>query len=365
MSAKRLLRGVVVVGAVFALPTATAVTLVLSFDRLGSEPRPVADDLPGLGELVPVGAAEIRDQRPAELELTWVEGNPVRAPELAGLVTHVEVEPGNAIRSGTWLLEVSGVRRVGYVGARPFWRPVTATSSRAEINQLAELLVDMGYLAEGTDQFSGTVRRAVEQLEIDAGIAPTGEFDPSMGIWLGTEDPVVVHTIDVSVGQPFPSPGEPIFHRRPSLATAQVMPGDTGGSGALVNPVAGERVFVLDGEAFEFDTTLNGVAAEALPSLAEAIDPAQTTIAGTTQLAEELVAQTVPVSAVVVIDSGKACVLLSEPRSAPLDERVRRVDVVASDGGIAQLTPDLEPETHVVASLGPTLRDEVAHLCSS
>src|SRR4029078_13495792 len=53
---------------------------------------------------------------------TWAEGTPLRAPGWQGVVTGGAGEPGDAVRSGTVLMEVSGVPRMAVASQRPFYR---------------------------------------------------------------------------------------------------------------------------------------------------------------------------------------------------------------------------------------------------
>lgn len=347
-----------------AIPAVAAGLLVLAFGELQDEQGPVVDDLPLIDEAVPIGSADLRDSSPVDLSLKWEQGPPVPAPAITGLVTGVNIIPGQALRSGEWLLEVDGIQRVGYATERPLWQPVSRSSSEAEVRVLVDLLIEMGYELEPTDVYSSTVRRVVRQFHTDAGAPRTSTFDPSMAVWLGEALLQDVETVEIAVGEPMPGAGEPLLRGRSELLSAKVQVGDSGEGGTGTRAIAGERVFVVDGNEFAFDHDQRQVPSSDLAALSELIDPSVSSLSGLVQLASPLEVQTVPVSAVVVADSGSTCVVLASSNGDDPTAGLRNVTIVASDGGVAQIEPTLESSDRVLATMSEATRTEATNQCS-
>lgn len=140
-----------------------------------------------------------------------------------GVVTRVDVKPGDAVSTGSVLLAVDGVGRVAVASPAPFYRSLAVGDSGGDVLDLERALKAMGDFAGEPDRsFTKVTANAVDRLgkRLGAGDA-SGVFDPSWVVWLPGEN-LVAQSVGVAVNDPAPSQGSVVFSTAPSVSSVSL-----------------------------------------------------------------------------------------------------------------------------------------------
>ena len=277
-------------------------------------------------------ARTVTDERAVRLVPVVDKGPEVLAPRLEGIVTAVYVKPGDALADGMPILSVSGIDRLGFAAATPFYRPISSGTDGPDVESLHRLLVALGHLAampanaQTANSATGTAIRA---LAARIGTPATSTFDPAWVVWLPRAG-LVTATIAVRPGQPAPAPGSVII-TTPGKATAAKVAAQ--GQEPLTLAPGVEFVVVVAGKTLRIDSASLQVAAEDLPLIAPPEQTNQDGIPATIRRATPLQAMGVPSTAVMVNDSGALCVWLPEGATY----RAVTVTLAGARGGITNV----------------------------
>lgn len=279
----------------------------------------------------------VTDERAVRLVPAVEKGPEVLAPRLDGIVTAVYVKPGDRLADGKPVLSVSGVDRLGFAAAMPFYRPISSGAEGPDVESLHRLLVALRYLAAmPTDArianfATGTAVRALAE---DIGAPATSTFDPAWVVWLPRAD-LVVATVAVRPGQPAPAPGSVIITTPGKVTAARVA---AQGQEPLVLTPGVEYVAVGAGKTLRVDSATLQVLADDLALITPPEQASQEGIPATIRRATPLQAMGVPSTAVMVNDSGTLCVWLPEGTAY----RAATVTVAGARGGITNVASGLE-----------------------
>lgn len=168
---------------------------------------------------VPAGATEtdapvtvtVRATRPASLV----------APDLSGVVTAVDVGPGDILSQGDPVLEVDGRPVWAAATPKPFYRVIALGDDGEDVAELRKLLRDAGVDVAVSGAADEALRTAV-----GTWLGPQPDdvaFDPSGVIWMPNTG-LAVDAIAVTVGAPAPGPGTPVVMFAPVVESATVPP---------------------------------------------------------------------------------------------------------------------------------------------
>lgn len=256
---------------------------------------------------IPVETAPLMTEARLTLDLEWADAATVRSAGWSGLVTAVLVRPGDAVVTGTPIVEVNGVRRIAYSAERPLFEPVGRESSGASRATLTSLLASLGYISPDTAWGSAMIR-AIRAFAADIGVHAPGdltEFDPSWVVWIPAES--------VEVGGDLPQVGgsapDEVFSLPPALSRLQLSDGE-----ATPN---------LSAHAWQLTINDASIPVESFPLesqdqlavLAKAVGAGSpTTVDGVLSLLDPVYGWAVPSSSVLVGSDGSRCVVTVDKR---------------------------------------------------
>jgi len=200
------LRGAIwLIGAV-ALPLVALVLLLSlvddSIDALDAPPSAMS---------VPTETAPLDLSIEAVVVVEFGDEIMIRAPEnWNGLVTSVDVAPGQDVVSGSPVLNINGVRRLAIHSPAPFYRSLALRDKGPDVAMLQEVLRDLRVFEGESDGLYGSeTERAVNVLSKMLG-ADNKVFDPSWFVWLPAAS-VTVGRVDIQVGDSAPVSGAPLL----------------------------------------------------------------------------------------------------------------------------------------------------------
>ncbi len=109
---------------------------------------------------------------------TW-ELVPVGTNAAAGVVTSVEIEPGQVVEPGDVVYTVNLRPVVVAEGAVPSFRPLARKTEGPDVAQLQALLTDLGFYHDDVDgSFGRSTRTAVKEWQKALGVDDTGVVEP-------------------------------------------------------------------------------------------------------------------------------------------------------------------------------------------
>ncbi len=329
---------------VIIVATAAAVAVaILARDRQSpfGEAVPQGDTEPAFSV---AGMATDAGIQPVTVELEWSETSLIGVGVVEGRITHLP-DPQIFGRSDL-VVEVDNIPRFGLVADRPLWRELRWGDSGGDVVAVAELLRDMGYLADtfriDEDLQVGTgINRSVRQFEADHGWDQTGVFDPSYVIWLGAVPFGAEHAM-VSAGEVLQGE-EVLWVSEASLARARITSAD--GQDVSVDADDWQLTLISSTRSVRLGAGLS-VDQAALQSLGGEFQPEDKgvvrSIQGTLSRIEPRAVLTVPASAVVVSANGATCVLTE---TVPL-----AVEVLGSRSGSALLDATFDSATPILVN---------------
>ncbi len=290
-------------------------------------------------------ARTVTDERAVRLVPTIDKGPEVLAPRLEGIVTAVYVKPGDPLADGKPVLSVSGVDRLGFAAATPFYRPISSGAEGPDVESLHRLLVALKHMAAmpaDAQAATFTTGTAVRALAAQIGAPATSTFDPAWVVWLPRAD-LVAATVAVRTGQPAPAPGSVVITTPGKVTAARVA---AQGQEPLTLTPGVEYAVVVAGKALRVDSATLQVATDDLALIAppeQTSQPSQSNpassegIPATIRRATPLQAMGVPSTAVMVNDSGALCVWLPEGSAY----RAVTVTLAGARGGITNVASGL------------------------
>jgi len=245
--------------------------------------------------------------------LTWTPGPTLVAPNWTGLVTSVDVQVGDVVSSGTPVVRIDGVPRVGFASTSPFYRPLSTGMTGADVQMLRDGLSGLGIGNVGSGAvYDSTLQRAVKTFQaifLGAGGAKVdGAFDPAMVIFLPVPD-VTVATVHVQVGMTAPTQGQVIVDSASVLQAFQMTPADTSvGARGLPAQSDGYVLVVNRSQPVEVGEGFTLSDRASLDSVAQALPDHPDSLLGEVRLADARVFAAVPTTSIVTGGDGGLCV---------------------------------------------------------
>jgi len=276
----------------------------------------------------PVAAVTQRQFDDSQLVILQLATGPDRELQAPGngRITSFGCIAGGAIESGSTVLSINGVPAISLATHHPLWRDLRAGNSGADVRDLADELVRLGFLHKGVSKVDKTFLAAWTALEKATGISMKSQakvISMSSIVWLPADN-IPVASCDIEVGS-IVSTGQKIASLMPTLTGASLIK-------QPVNTSTMEYQLVIDQQSFTLDATgaitnsadLDRLAT--LPSVVSALgqDGSQQVLA-TYSLAQPVQVSVVPPSAVVVDATGNACVMG--------DGKPQRIEIVGSQLG--------------------------------
>ena len=192
--------------AVVVVLAAVAAGALLWADRQDTEAE-LAEPVPAVRSGQPTKVA-VQDSFSGTLTVQTGRSVQVKAPSWNGLITAVHLAPGDTLGDGTDVVSIDGIVRRAAVTEFPFHRALTSNDRGADVEQLHELLVRWGHLAEmpsSPDRFRYRTTVAVRSLAAElGGDSRTRFFDPSWLIWLPSGEEFVIARLGLAVGEAAP-----------------------------------------------------------------------------------------------------------------------------------------------------------------
>lgn len=198
-------RGAIWVAGALALPL-IALGLLLSLIDDSVD----ALDPPTPAVSMPVDVAPLELSIGAAVVVEFGDEVSIRAPEgWGGLVTSVNVVPGQVVASGTPILSINGVARLAIHTSAPFYRRLALRDKGSDVAMLQQALRGLGlFEGEADGSYGSETADAVHVLSAMLG-ANTKVFDPSWFVWLPTAR-VTAGRVEMLVGDIAPSGGTPV-----------------------------------------------------------------------------------------------------------------------------------------------------------
>ncbi len=175
--------------------------------------------------VVPVTSTQDTVQRPVQVRVELDPATASYSPVDGGLVTAVLVGPGASVSTGTRLVEVAGVVRVGAWSRRPFYRALEVGDRGWDVDQLRSLLGQLGRAVPRQPlghPYDTAMATAVRRWARSLGAGSDGSFDPSWVVWLPQPE-LVVASVQAHVGAPVPGPGQVLVSYRPIVRRATLV----------------------------------------------------------------------------------------------------------------------------------------------
>ncbi len=314
---------------------APPVVLVLAWKSTGGStieaPEPPVYSLETSARVVTVGATA---------SATWESPMVVRAPNWHGLVTGVLVAPGDVLEDGIPIARVDGVEVRHFTLESPLYGPPMCQGDTAQVTAVRSVLSAAGLSVGSTQRLSSKDVVAIRQYAVAIGVADGQHvtcFDPGW-VAISTEPVGTIVQVDLSVGMPAPTQGEPILTGRASLVGLSLV-GDTGATSIDAYLSADDSSTFASTELL-ISGRATGVGIrdlakpEALAELASLLDPTVTSTEIAVALSLSDSQYVVPATAVVAPLGPEACIF-------PASAETRSIPVIVVASSISGLVIDL------------------------
>lgn len=237
---ERLLAWLAVFGAIVwvAAPVAAAMVLVQAADK-----QQLVDQSRELW--VTADPAVSDSQRSLSVELLWQSSGTLRAPSWSGLVQSVNLAPGAETKDGTSVVVVDGIERRAFHTTAPLYRPLNVGDTGPDVSDVKRILSAYGSQSDG-DRFDYAALRATRAYAESAGVKDAravSSFDPAWIIYLESDTPLLLASVDLEVGTAAPAMGSEIASGVVALAKARLtQPGES--SAEVDDALESEPAFV-------------------------------------------------------------------------------------------------------------------------
>ncbi len=236
------------------------------------------------------------------LSTTWAPGRTVRTTLDGSVVTAVMTQPRTLLGCTAVAFEVDAVPVRALCGPRPFWRPITGTTTGPDVDELIAFLHQLRYLATTTPS-SSELTSAIRAWQRHDGHEVTGVVKPASLLWV--ESPVVPEAVPLSVGD-LAGTNVTVLTTSPAVTAARLSGPPPSGAGPHIVNIEGDAGTAPVGPRGVV-TDLSGLAA----GFAAAIRPdgtLPTQVPVVVRLATPVNVISVPGSSIVTGADGTTCV---------------------------------------------------------
>lgn len=307
------------------------------------EPAPGIPDVRDQAVFVTLGRADSSVLESVPVTLSWAPPAKLTYYGPSGVITSVDVGPGELLRNGQQLFSVASNPVRLFLSPAPLAAPVSAKSTSSDILSLNRFLDAVGLDVDpASTSWSRRTATAVKAYAKGAGWSTdASQFEPGWVVWASESTPFIVEGDLPAVGFPSPSAGDPVATGRQALLSAAARWSTSASSqGALeLHLKGGERVPLGD-DGF--------IAHDALAALAKSVESGAEETTLDAVLALPPSARTVPAGAVLASDSGNTCILATPEGGVPAAYEVR---VLGGSPGVTYVdVPPAIVEMRVVAN---------------
>lgn len=281
------------------IPLAAGAALVLT--SAGESPlESAADTAPLLGS---IEQAERRGDANVAIAVEYADAASP-ATQASGTITSLPLTDGATVATGTPVMQVNAQDVLAYTAESPLYRDIVRGQEGDDVRTAQRLLEAWGFNPGPIDGKAGwRTERAITAFNTAHGYGDKNPvFSLAALVWVGVA-PVTIDELSVRLGDQV-SPGTALFTTTAGLASVAVtetpgMPQDA----ALELQVAEVVVPYEAGTARVTDPEAVAAIADALGTVTEGV--------ATVRRAEPVIVATVPSSAVVTDESGRACLFAS------------------------------------------------------
>lgn len=161
------------------------------------------------------------------------------APAWAGVVTSVDVAPGDVITTGTSILSIDGVPRIAAHTAEPFYRAINEGATGSDVADLNTLLGQLGFAhGSGSKATAATVKGIGQLGKQLVGLENLTSFDPGWVVWIPNEQ-MQISEVKALTGGPAPASGTVVLEGRAPVVAAWLT-GESTSSAAQTSDGASE-----------------------------------------------------------------------------------------------------------------------------
>ncbi|VDG76419.1 Uncharacterised protein [Actinobaculum suis] len=208
-----------------------------SLDRVNTKPQPIA---------AMVTPARDTYTHPAQLTVEFADPPPVVSTAESGLITKVNIQPGEQLSPGDLVFRINGVGVMAYAGETVFYRALTRGDTGPDV---AGLQTALNQILDGpplaTDgKFGLRTETRVEKLQRALGVEePDGVFEPQYLLRIPS-NPYPVAENKIAEGREVPSVGESVLLGAWTISNAivQPAPGFQGPEGDYLFRVSGKEI---------------------------------------------------------------------------------------------------------------------------
>lgn len=255
---------------------------------------PLQSARPAQPLLASVERAERRDRLSATIRLVKAQAFPVIS-QSTGTVTSVSISPGTAVESGQTVLTVDGRAVVAYVASSPLYRDIGQGARGADVEVAEQFLVGLGHLDKADAVADASTAAAIRAFNASNGLPHDATLSLSSLVWIpaGSAPPV---SLTVRLGQQL-TPQSELYTTVSGQDLVQVD-----------SPVSeSERLLTVGSATVPLPAGSNVIKAPGdVAALKDALGGEDTTRGSLEPVAARAVG-TVPATAVIVDDQGRAC----------------------------------------------------------
>jgi hypothetical protein len=242
--------------------------------------------------------------------LTYGSEVTLLAPQWNGIVTAIDVSPGQTVTSGTPILAVDGNTEIALQSSLPFYRPIGPGTDGPDVAALRSALSAIGYGDLGSSTSYGpTLQAAIEDLAgklmPDASPVPD-TFSPSWVVYLPVSS-LKVASVSATLGSSAPPPGQGFLTSTSVLQPFSLSPAQ---GASLPSSSNGYELVLEDGSDIPLQAGFKVSSPSALSTVQQSLSGNPTSLSAQIQLIHPATFQEVPTTAIVTSASGHQCVFL-------------------------------------------------------
>lgn len=325
------------------------------------------DTGPGDAVYAPVTLTSDDASRPVHISIEWGSPTVVRATGAMGVVTQVHAAPGTELLSGGPVMEVGQSTVYGLAAERPLYRDLEVGMTGEDVLAVEDLLVSMGYAADfGRERVDRELASAFDRFDRDNGFpADDGTFHRASVVWLGTDDPFRVASVEVEAGMTTPADGTPIL-TGPSRIAGATLTGQDERPIEVSGSTDYEVLLEAGSAAIPVAAGTADLALQSLELLQRQVRPDADGVDATLRRGVPIAAAVVPSSALLPLtaDTGNPCIAVWSATEGTAHTQIE-VEVLSAEPGrlLVRRTAELTEDTKVLVNPGSI--DSIGDRCTS